>query len=194
MSAFLKTLVSLLLLHLSEAAPGIQPLPSLSRIQNLTNGPAHCTNSPAWFSNGFDHKDCKLALHQFLVVNVTRYEERSFEFLAPGAGPIHSIPTMPTPIRITSGSCAMVITMLSSFPGRLPGVQPQTYRSADIASFRDIYWTAFSLMLACTDFRRLPGWSATGGRDSIGVFFWEAGSYVDGYLGKALATSSVSTG
>ena len=173
-------ILSFFLISLVSAAPAELASRSLIQVHNLTNGPPHCTNSPGWIGPAFNRHDCDDALNNFLVANVTEFEGTEFEFLAPGAFPMHAIPVVQTPMKVTSGTCTLVIAMLSSFiPGTLPGVGPQAYPLTDPSSFRDIYFTALGLSVQCTRRQRRPGWSRTGGRQAVGVFFWGTESRIN---------------
>lgn len=195
MSAF-KFLLLGLLLEIAQASPvnpASEQRQSFSLIKNLTDGPPRCTHSPQWTSPSFDASDCWPALERFITVNVTRYGAQDFEFLGPSAIPSHTISTVQTPIKVTHESCTMVIAMLDSFPqGTLPGGSPQQYPPTDITSYSAIRFTAFGLMQECTIRRELPGWSPTGSRDSIGIFFWAKDSSMNRRLRGGRASLWVS--
>ena len=177
---FLTTVIELLMVTLNLARITIANPLNQTINHNLTTGHPHCTDSRYWTGPDFDHHDCDEALTEFLDTRVAEYEDTVFEFLAPGAIPSHEINRVKTPLKIPIGTCTMVIAMLESFrPGTLPGVGPQAYPPTDLASFRDIYFAALSLSVQCTRRLKQPGWSATGGRGSIGVFFWATESIID---------------
>ena len=171
----------------STAIPPNFPLQSLSQGKNLTFSPSHCTHAPEWTNHDFNPDHCTIALNDFLARNVSRYTERAFEFVARGTIPMHTLPTMPTPLKTTAYTCTLVIAMLDSFPrGSLPGVIPRPYYPTDVESFTGIYASASRLRIECTGHRTLPGWISTGGRGSIGVFFWATHSEQNTHLGRVL--------
>jgi len=140
----------------------------------------HCTDSPSWIDPMFNRLDCDHALSQFLATTVTEHETTPFEFLAPGTHSMHVLPHVQTPVKITVGTCTLAIAMLASFaPGMLPGAGREPYPPTDIASFRDIYFTALAMDVQCTRRQGKAGWSHTGGRLAVGVFFWGTESRID---------------
>ena len=74
----------------------------------------------------------------------------------------------------------MVIAMLCSFAeGILPGaghLGPDDYSPVDIASFEALALAGAGFVGRCPD---NMGWIRTGGRSSMGVFFWATGSLMD---------------
>lgn len=146
--------------------------------QSLTQ--IHCTDSPNWIDPTFNRLDCDHALNRFLATSVVEHETTPFEFLAPSTHPIHTIPHVQTPLKIPVGTCTLVIAMLASFaPGILPGAGQGPWPPTDIASFRDVYFTALAVDVQCTRHQGKAGWSHTGGRRAVGVFFWGTGSRID---------------
>lgn len=140
----------------------------------------HCTDSPNWIDPIFNRPDCDHALNQFLATSVVEHETTPFEFLAPGTHPSHTLPNVKTPLKVTVGTCTLVIAMLASFaPGMLPAAGRGPWPPTDIASFRDIYFTALAVDVQCTRLQGKAGWLHTGGRRAVGVFFWGTESRMD---------------
>lgn len=145
----------------------------LAKPYNRSLTRVHCTNSPYWVDPAFNPRDCDDALNEFLDTSVAEHEVTAFEFLAPGTHPMHALPQVQTPMKITVRTCTLAIAMLASFaPGMLPGVGLEPYPPTDVASFREIYFTALAGGVQCTRRQGKAGWSHTGGRQAVGVFFW----------------------
>lgn len=74
-----------------------------------------------------------------------------------------------------------MIAMLGVFPATmLPGgAGPQPRRLEDVASFEEVWEAGTELDLECAQYKGLMGWSRAGGRDSVGVFLWGTGSWID---------------
>lgn len=140
----------------------------------------HCTDSPNWIEPVFNRLDCDHALNEFLATSVEQHETTPFEFLAPSTHPSHTLPHVQTPLKITVGTCTLVVAMLASFaPGMLPEAGREQWPPTDIASFRDLYFTALAMDVQCTRRQGKAGWSHTGGREAVGVFFWGTESRID---------------
>ena len=71
--------------------------------------------------------------------------------------------------------------MLGVFPAAmLPGADPHSPRRLeDVASFEEVWDAGADLNIECLQYKEMRGWSRAGGRDSVGVFFWGTGSWVD---------------
>ena len=74
-----------------------------------------------------------------------------------------------------------MIAMLGSFPAAmLPGAGPHPPRRLeDVASFEELWDAGADLNVECLQYRNAMGWSRAGGRDSVGVFLWGTGSWID---------------
>ncbi|KAL2051203.1 hypothetical protein ABVK25_008450 [Lepraria finkii] len=188
-SSFLLLFISLP--RLTAAASLIQP----TTTQNSSNplvAPV-CVHNNDWLGTRYSHHDCQQAVQQFISDEVDAHDEREFEFLAPHAEPIHTLPTMLTPRRYTGGACSLVIAMLSSSVfarGRIPELPPDLYYPADVSNYREIAVAAQNIVNGCVKDARSPqqcgGWINVGGRDSIGIFIWGTFSMMNRRVGLSV--------
>ena len=87
--------------HLTAAASLIQP----ATTQNSSNPLAApvCVSTDDWLGTRYGRHSCRQAVQRIISDEVDAHGEREFEFLAPHAEPIHTLPTMQTPRRYTGG-------------------------------------------------------------------------------------------
>ena len=87
-------------------------LAQVAQIQSSVSVDGDCIDWREWLSNGYVASDCQQAIRLFVLDEVLTHMDKEFEFLAPGATALHTLPTMQTPRRYTIGRDAVFITRL----------------------------------------------------------------------------------
>ncbi|CAF9927362.1 MAG: hypothetical protein ALECFALPRED_003691 [Alectoria fallacina] len=154
------------LFQLLQTAPvhsaSIPPSLSLAITNATFNGnPAYCNNYEGWVGAGIARGDCTEAIAEFYRTNVEPRGGQRFEFLTRGVPRNTHLPYIVTPRKHDYGICVVVITMLDTFHGTLPGGKPQLYTRADTATFDEVYVVAEGLASECVKKHLVPeaGWS-----------------------------------
>ncbi|CAD6593029.1 MAG: hypothetical protein ASARMPREDX12_006665 [Alectoria sarmentosa] len=173
----------------------IPPSLSLANTNATFNGnPAYCNNYGGWVGDGIVRGDCTEAIREFYRTNVEPRGGQSYEFLTQGVSRNTHLPYIVTPRKYDYRTCVVVITMLDTFHGTLPGGKPQLYTRADTATFNQIYVVAEGLASECVKKHLVSeaGWSFAGMTKSIGVLILRRGSDLDKVLrSSAPMTTSI---
>ena len=80
---------------------------SLAQNQSNVSLDGDCIDWREWISNGYVASDCHQAMRLFVLDEVLTHMDKEFEFLAPGATALHTLPTMQTPRRYTVGMAVL---------------------------------------------------------------------------------------
>ena len=151
---------------------------------NASPAPFTCTNLTAWTEDQPPSiGDCANALEVIIRTHVQIFQDERLEFLVPGMENRTTLNTVMTPQRYSYGertkvttdslrysyrleTCTIVIYMpVQGAGGPLPGSGARSWRSTDIATFRDICISARRIMSKCLlEFTpaKQVGWTITG--------------------------------
>ena len=151
---------------------------------NASPAPFTCTNLTAWTEDRPPSiGDCANALEVIIRTHVQIFQDERLEFLVPGMENRTTLNTVMTPQRYSYGertkvttdslrysyrleTCTIVIYMpVQGAGGPLPGSGARSWRSTDIATFRDICISARRIMSKCLlEFTpaKQVGWTITG--------------------------------
>ena len=153
-------------------------------ISDASTAPFTCTNLTAWTEDRPPSiGDCANALEVIIRTHVQVFQDERLEFLVPGIVNRTTLNTIMTPQRYSYGertkvttdslrysywleTCTIVIYMpVQGAGGPLPGSGARSWRSTDVATFRDICISARRIMSKCLlEFTpaKQVGWTTTG--------------------------------
>ena len=144
-----------------------------------------CMASPHWVGNGIAHKDCEAAIALFHRAEALKDPFKRFEFRAHGMPSSYGIGSIDTPRKYVFGTCAVVVTTLSSIPLAYlpPGADRSPYPPSDVEMFVAIGNAIMSVENVCIRHTRVltgGGWLPLGQKnEALGVFIWSSSSYMN---------------
>ncbi|KAL8906906.1 MAG: hypothetical protein Q9171_006074 [Xanthocarpia ochracea] len=155
----------------------------------------HCTDSTDWTAAFYNPNHCLDALQKLEDTDYKVHQSRDLEFLAPGAKSRTSLSAVRLPRKYTSGTCTIIIAMLSTIvEDILPGQvhQAQEYGTTDVSKFSYLWSIAAWVDRHCVNKNSYLGWCATGRNGDIGVFTVATKSEMNRILSSVLLLGNTS--
>lgn len=155
---------------------------------NLSAPLTLCMTSPHWVGDGIVREDCEVAIAFFHRAEALTDPYKRFEFRAHGVLPRYGIRSIETPRKYVFGTCAAVVTTLSSIPLAYlpPGADHSPYPPSDIEMFVAIGNAMKRVENVCIKDTRMMtggGWVPLGQKnEALGVFIWSSSSYMNRLL------------
>ena len=100
---------SLALLLCAASSAVVDQSPSSSLNLDLSSS-FDCVSLRDWIGTNYIASDCQQAIRRFIHEEVFVHMDHELEFLAPGASPLHTLPTVATPRRYTVGSSNLTLS------------------------------------------------------------------------------------
>ena len=160
----------------------------LPTTSNISAPRVLCMSSPHWVGHGIVHQDCEAAIAFFHHAEALKDPYKRFEFRAHGLPSRYGIGSMDTPRKYVFGTCAVVVTTLSSIPLAYlpPGADHSPYPPSDIEMFVAIGNAMIHVENVCIKRTRVltgGGWLPLGQKnEALGVFIWSSSSYMNRLL------------
>ena len=181
----LLTIVALAIVQIAAANP-LKPTYQPKKF-NLSSS-AQCVHSPLWVGKGILYRDCMEALAFFDRHEANKNPYQLYEFLTRGTKEHYDYPAIPSPSKYVYGTCAIVITTLSSFPAAIlpPGAAELVpYPPSDVETFAFFRDSLVDITSACIRYHLglSGGWLPAGRKNqALGIFIWSTSSFMNRFI------------